>query len=257
MEDFNSSHNIMIYGYTGAGKTTLAGSAPNAVFFNCEPGIIAAKRSGSTASLVQMSTWQKAEAARTAAQDGQYANRDWIIVDTVTTMQQKAFRYWTEKQHGINPKYDEDIPDLQGHQKVQFLTKRWVSDMVDLPQNVLFLCHAMPTENEDGSTVMMPSIDGQAKKGFAVSQYCMGLMNAVGYMGVKETPKGDQIRRIIWQHTEDKNKDILYIAKDQYSALGRYTDDVTMPDLLAMIGNPAQKAKKEKAKKEKKVKAEK
>jgi hypothetical protein len=245
MEDFSTSQNIMVYGLTGAGKTTLAASLPSATYLSAEPGIIAAKRAGSTARVVHIPDWQHAERARTAAQDGQYGDSEWLIVDTVSTIQQKAYRYWTEKQNKMNPKYDEDIPDLQGHQKVQFMTRRWVADMVDIPQNVLFLAHAMLTENNDGSGVWLPSIDGQAKKGFQVAQYCMGLMNAVGFMAVKGGPKDSIIRRILWQQYEDTKKDIIYTAKDQYSVFGRYTDDVSMVDLARMIDAPT-KGKKSK-----------
>lgn len=246
MEDFNQSDNILIYGLTGTGKTTLAGQLPNATFFSAEPGIIAAQRSGSKAQVVHIKNWITAEKALDSAESGGYGSTEWLIVDTASTVQQMMYRYWTDKQHKFNLKYDEDIPDLAGHQKVQFMTRRYFSRLVDLPINVLFLSHAMQTENNDGSGLWLPAIDGQAKKGYLVAQYCMGLMNAVGYMGVKENKKGDVTRRIVWQHTHDKKSDIIYTAKDQYTVFGRYTDDITMPELLALIGRPT-KAKKSKA----------
>ena len=254
LEEFGESINGMIYGMSGVGKTSIAASLPNPVFLGSEPGIIAATRMRSRLGLtngrgVPIRDWTKFERAVDAVEDGKYDDAEWIVVDTISTMQQLAFRYWTNSEHKRNPKMDEDIPDQGGHQKVQFLTRKMVSRLVDAPINVLFLAHLMAPENNDGSTVYLPAIEGQAKKGYAVAHYCMGLMNIVGFMGVKEVKSGE-VRRIVWQHTEDKTKDIIYTAKDQYGVLGRYTDDVMMPELLAKIAAPVV-AKKSKAKKSK------
>lgn len=235
MEEFNESDNWMIYGLSGVGKSCLAGELPDAVFWSAEPGTIAAKRRGSTAKVVRIKTWESFEKALTAAENGQYDDRKWIIVDTFSTIQQLGFRYWTTHMHDVNPKMDVDVPDQGGHQKVQFMTRRTIARLVDLPQNVLVLCHAMEVENNDGSGVWLPHIEGQAKKGYAVANYCMGLMNLIGYMGVREGKDGEISRRIIWQHTEDKKKDVIYTAKDQYSRMPRFTDDMTMDEIMERI----------------------
>ena len=249
LSDFNVSMNWMVYGLPGCGKTGLAAGLPNNVFFNCEPGIITAKRMKSDAEVVHLRNWDDVEEAIQAAEDGAYDGAEWITVDTLSTIQQLGFRWQTNRAHGLNQKQDIDVPDLQGHQKVQFMTRRFVSKLVDLPINVMFLCHMMATENNDGSTVTLPSIEGQAKKGYAVASYCMALMNTVGYMEVRDVDD-EQQRGILWQTREDPKKDIIYTAKDNFGVLGTYTRKPYMPDLLAKVNAPtvlkAKKAKKSK-----------
>jgi hypothetical protein len=238
LEDFNVSMNWMIYGIPGCGKTSLTAKLPNNVYFNCEPGIIAAKRMGSDAEVVQLKNWDMVEEALLAAEDGMYDGAEWITVDTVTTVQQLGYRWQTVRANKFNPKQDIDVPDQGGHQKVQFMTRRFVSRMVDLPINVMFLCHAMATENNDGSTVMMPAIEGQAKKGYAVAGFCMAQMNTVGYMEVREVKKQQQ-RGILWQTKEDKKKDCIYTAKDNFGVLGTYTRKPDLLELLAKVNAPS------------------
>lgn len=244
LEDFNASMNWMVYGLPGAGKTSLAASLPSNTFINCEPGIIAGARMSKALGTFggqkvdHLKKWEDAERAVGRAEAGSY-DTEWLTIDTLSTIQQLCFRYWTAREHVRNPKMDEDVPDQGGHQKVQFLIRKWVSRMVDTDYNIMFLCHAMSTENSDGSGVWLPSIEGQAKKGYAVAHYVMALMNAVGYMGVREGKKDTQIRRVLWQTYEDTRKDIIYTAKEQFGGvLGRYTDDLMMPELLAKVNAP-------------------
>jgi hypothetical protein len=251
IEEFSPTANWMIYGLTGVGKTSLAAGLASNTFISPEPGIVAAKRRAmilqTDPRVVKVRNWEDCETALVQAERGDY-DSEWITLDTLTTMQILMYRYWTGKQNDANPlKYDVDIADLAGHFKVQMMTRRYISRWVDTDYNVLVLCHAMQTEDNDGSGLWLPAIEGQAKKGHLVAQYCMGLMNAVGYMGITTDEKDREHRRIVWQHTHDRKKDIIYTAKEQYGgALGRYTDDLEMPQLLALTERPV-KPKKKKA----------
>lgn len=256
VEDWKATHNWMVYGLTGAGKTDLAASLPSNTFLAAEPGILAAvgasRRFGTHPKMIRVRTWEQVEEFVRQAEAGNF-DTEWLTIDTLSTVQIMCFRWWTTKQNGLNPKWDEDIPDQGGHQKVQFLTRKLVSRLVDTDYNVLFTCHAQQTEDKDGSGLWLPAIEGQAKKGYLVANYCMGLMNAVGYMRAVTDPDKARTehRRILWKLYHDPESDIIYTAKEQYGgALGRYTDDKSMPELLAMAerGMTGGKGKKEKEK---------
>jgi hypothetical protein len=208
------------------------------VFLACEPGIRAAARAGSKSSMVRIQTDRDAWDWLEAAQNGDYSHREWVIIDTTTTLQNKFMRGALREMKARKPDRDEDLPDRPEHQLSQNRLKRWVEQVVDLPLNCLFLAHAMRVEDLDGAAMMLPTIQGGADKGFVVAHYVMALMTSVGYMGVRTGPDKREHRRIVWQTTHDKDKDITYIAKDQLRAFGRYTDDVTMPELIDMIEKP-------------------
>jgi AAA domain len=239
LEDFHFSINMMLFGYPGAGKTVLAGTAPNAVILGTEPGVISAKRAGSTASLVRIGDSTDAWTWLEDAQNGKYAHRDWVILDTITMLQNKFMKSTLQDMVKRRPDRDVDLPDKPEHQKMQNELKRWYEQFIDLPMNTLTLAHAMRVEDQDGGVIVMPTIEGGAAKGYTIANYAMALVNAVGYIGVRTVKTGEttkEVRRILWRPTHDPVKDILYMAKDHFAVFGRRTDDVTMPELLDMIG---------------------
>jgi AAA domain len=248
LEDFNESWSTLIYGYPGVGKTVLASTAPNAVFVACEPGVRSAQRAGSRAGMCRINNdsdaWQWLE----DAQNNKYAHRDFVIIDTITMLQRKFMRGALEEMVAKRPDRDRDLPDRPEHQLSQNRLKRWVEQVVDLPHNVIFLAHCMRVEDSEGGAMTLPTIEGGADKGFVLANYVMALMSSVGYMGVKTFKDGSEVRRIVWQPTHDPNKDILYTAKDQLAAFGRFTDNTTIPDLLAMIGDVPNQAAQQRRK---------
>jgi hypothetical protein len=244
LEDFNESHNWMIHAYPGAGKTRLGATAPNSIFWSAEPGVISAARAGrgkGIQGVVKTPDWETLLDATDAAERGDYAHRDWIVTDTISTMQEKGARAVLEKAVRQNPNRDPDIPAIQDYQKAQNQFKRWFERMIDLPQNVLFLAHTMRVDDQDGGALIMPSIEGQEGKGWRVANYCMGLVNLIGYMERKTVPdperdgKTKQVIRTLWQPYHDPDKEIRYIAKDHFGALGFYSDNLTMPEIIAKV----------------------
>lgn len=244
LEDFNESHNWMIHAYPGAGKTRFGATAPNSVFLSAEPGIISAARAGrgkGIAGVVRVTNWDDVIEFTDQAEHGQYAHRDWIVVDTISTIQEKGMRAVLEAAVKQNPNRDPDIPAIQDYQKAQNRFKRWFERMIDLPQNVLFLAHTMRVDDKDGGELLMPTIEGQEGKGWRVANYCMGLVNVIGYMERKTVldPEDDkrkkQVIRTLWQPYHDPDKEIRYIAKDHFAALGRWTDGLAMPQIIEKI----------------------
>lgn len=242
LDEFQESKNIMIHAWPGQGKTVWATGAPECQLVSAEPGAIAAKRHGRKGvGLVRIRNWSDALAYIDALESHKFDHRKWNIIDTISTMQQKNQNEVLDKAVADNPKRDPDIPAIQDYQKQQNSLKRWVERVVDYGMDTIWLAHTMRVEDQDGGAMMLPTILGGADKGYPVANYVMGLMNAVGYMEKREVRvdgEKRQVRRILWQPYHNSDKDLRYVAKDQFDAFGMYTDDLDFMGHLAMIEEP-------------------
>lgn len=236
--------NILVFGDSGVGKTVFSGTCPGRVLFLAgEPGYISAARQGAKGKVRIIPDTATAVAAASWLETGGASQFDWIVADGLGTMQNKFLLSYAAEAFDANPakRTHRNLPDKPDYFNAQNFVKGWVSRLIDLPANVLFTAHAMRPENDEGERVVYPSIQG---KGYEVSNYVCGLMHAVGFMSmrVRKTAEGaEQVRRILWQNYRDPEAETTYFAKDQFDALGMYTDDKTMSELIAIIdsGEPA------------------
>lgn len=230
--------NIFVYGDSGVGKTVLAGTCPGRVLFLAgEPGYISAARQGAQGRVRIIPDTATAVAAAAWLEQGGAQKFDWIVVDGLGTMQNKFLLSYAAEAFDANPakRAHRNLPDKPDYFNAQNFTKSWVARLIDVPANVLFTAHAMRPENDDGERVVYPSIQG---KGYEVSNYICGLMHAVGYMSPRVRKTGTevvQVRRILWRHYRDPDAETNYFAKDQFDALGTYTDDLSMKEIIDII----------------------
>jgi phage nucleotide-binding protein len=226
LADFEESLNILIYGDSGVGKTVLAGTAPDALFLSTEKGTVSAKRQGSKAKVWRIKEWSDLEEAFVYLRDEEHGFK-WVILDSVTKMQQQLIRDTLDKRVEKRGDSDPDIPEIADHQKFQNKFKRFITAFIELPVNVVFTATAMRKEDEEGEDLVLPNIDG---KGYAIANYACAEMDIVAYYAVRvdKTTKRT-VRRLLCQSTPP------YFAKDRYDALGKVVDDPTMPKIIEMI----------------------
>jgi hypothetical protein len=234
--NFDESVNWLIYGPPGQGKTVLAGGTPNATFLSTEKGVVAAKRAGSKARLMRAPDWEHTLAGLKKA-DETLGPKDWLIVDSLTKMQQLYLRWILKTIHEENEARDLDIPAIQDHQKWQNGFKRFTDHMVDAPYNTIFICSAMIREDEEGDTLVLPDLQG---KDYAISNYVSSQMDIITYYAVAPRKRDDDpmIRRLLFQPYPP------YLAKDRYNAFGRFQDIEegeydAMVDLAGMLEEEA------------------
>jgi Cdc6-like AAA superfamily ATPase len=239
------STNFLIYGDPGCGKTRLAATLPGRLLFLAgEPGFISAARGGAQGRVSVIPDTARMLAALDWLEGGHWKDFDWVIPDGISTMGQKFLLGYAAEAFDANPakRAHRNLPDKPDYFNTQNFMKSMVSRLVDLPTNVLFTAHAHHTEQPDGELRVYPGIQG---KNGEVSDYISGLMHVVGYMS-KRVPKtgankGKEVRRVFWQTVIDEENNTRYIAKDQFDALGRYGDDLTMEQVIKAcgIGMPA------------------
>lgn len=231
--------NILVYGGPGSGKTVLTGTAPGRLLILAgEPGYISAARMGARGTVRLIPDTATAVAAAAWLEDGNASRFDWVIADGIGTMQNKFLLNYAAEAYDANPakRMHRNLPGLSDYFNAQNMLKSWVSRLIDLPCNTMFTAHAMfPEDKATGEQLVYPAIQG---KGYEISSYICGLMHAVGFMSprIKEIDGvPTEVRRIVWQMTRNPANETTYFAKDQFNALGKFTDDLNMAKICEII----------------------
>ena len=219
LADFNESFNWGLYGDSGVGKTVFASFAPRGYILSTEKGVIAAKRAGSTARLLRAPTWDHVEANIKWA-DKNLTERDILIVDSVTKMQDMALDWWLGIQHDENAARDRDIPQIQDHQKWQRMFMRFVNHLIDAHYNTILVATAMRKEDEEGDDLVLPNIVG---KDYAIAQNFCAALDIVSCLRVKKRSNIDDPRESMLINDTFPP----YFAKDRFNVLPRWE---TIPD---------------------------
>lgn len=241
LEDVDEHVNLLVYGDSGVGKTVFGGSGKNVLILSIEKGTTSAKRQGSKAKVWHIDTWDELTEAYTWLYNNPDHGFDWVVLDSITRMQQDALRAILDGAVEENATRDLDIPAIQDHQKWQNMFKRFILAFCDLPVNTCFLALARKEVDEEGTDFLTPDIQG---KGYQISQYVCSLMSAYGYMKivnkkVKVVKDGEEkivarrVRRIIFEDTG------VVRGKDRFDVLAPYTENKTLAQISAMInGEP-------------------
>lgn len=236
--------NVLIYGDSGCGKTVVAGSAPNSLILACEPGYISAARVPLGLPVGSRKVREIPDSATLLAgldwlEAGGWKKHEWIVLEGGTTLETKVRLNFTAEAFDHNPasRTHRNLPDKPDYFNTQNFLRSAIARLVDLPVNVLITAHAMRMDDDAGDRLVVPSF--QQRDG-ALSNYVSGLMHCVGFMRKrsvkdKETGKRREVRRILWQQSVDPETGTIYFAKDQLHALGRYTDDTNMIELMDYI----------------------
>lgn len=228
LAEYDESINMLIYGNSGIGKTVFGGTAGNGLILGLESGVISAKRQGSKCDLWPVEKWEDVQDCYAWIRDnpGKYK---WLVIDSISDMQEKLLRYILDKAMEDNKSRDPDIPAIQDHQKWQNMLKRFVNLFNDLPINVCYTALEMKRENEESEEIVLPLLLG---KDYEISQMICGKMHVVGRMSDKVIGSGDErkkVRRIQFEHLSP------YFAKDRYDCLPRYMPSATIPKIEQLI----------------------
>ena len=250
--------NLLVFANSGAGKSVFAGSDDNILFLNCEAeGTLSTKRSKTLGRNVKQwnirtwDDWVKAtdwikDAIDKCVKDGTEFPFKWVVVDTLTTLQNRILMRWL-MDRAVERKSDRDpnVPDKAEYLKNQLMLQRAIKELNDLPVCMLYLAHVMQKTDTEGEEFLFPAVQG---KGYEVAQAVLAMMTSYGYMSVEtrtkdgktvvsaETRKPLRDRIIQW---EDDGK---MQGKDRTGVLGERTRNVTLRQIRERMAEADRKA---------------
>jgi hypothetical protein len=256
-EGASESINMLVYGDSNSGKTTLSGTLPEKTFWLvCEPGYKRAERYRQTQGLPphkggrkitnSAEAWAAVEWLEGTGKRGtpRYAGLDWIVLDGATTMQDRFRLAYAAEAFDIDPskRQHRNLPDRPDYFNTQNMLKSWIPRLVDMPVNLLITAHAYRTDlTDDAELLVFPGFQGKVTE---VANAISGLMDVTAYMEARrftqEQTGKSRIRRRLWFESPPDRKrkgemDTRYIVGDKFDCLGAYMDSPTMPRIISMI----------------------
>lgn len=236
----SESINMLVYGDSNAGKTVLAGTCPGrCLWFIGEPGYKSAMRFGAQGYGRRISDTATALAAVDWLYErNRYSKFEWLIIDGMTTMQDRFRLAYAAEAFDIDPgkRQHRGLPDRPDYFATQNFLKLWIPQLVDLPINLLITAHAYRTDRTDnGELLGFPGIQGKTTE---VSNAISGLMDVTAYLACRriknrKTGQSRDVRRLYLSSPD--NSEVRYVCGDKFNALGPYMDNATIPAMLARI----------------------
>ena len=189
---------MLIYGRTGVGKTTLAGTAKNAIVFDCERGSYRSIRSANVLDIPNIETATK------YADDPDLAAYDTVIVDSFYGLIQLSIDYL----HRTNPTMmqRDGTPHLKGWGTVTQSVVRLLEKFINSGKDVVCISH-LSTSKKKGSDedFYSPEIQGGARK------FVEKMFSFIGYLS-------NEKEGLVLSFLADSHKEY----KNSHEALGSY-----------------------------------
>lgn len=183
LQDEDEYSNLLIYSDSGVGKTVFAGSDDDVLFVAPEDnGTLSAKRFGSSAKKWKINKWDDIVAAYDWLYEQDPIPFNWVVLDSLTEMQQMCMRKVLDDGIELNPSRDPDTPQLQDWMPYYNKVERLIKAFNSLPCNVLYTALQQDEENEDGEKVVLPMMQG---KGTQYAKKVASWMTSFGHMKVQ------------------------------------------------------------------------
>jgi putative lipoic acid-binding regulatory protein len=229
--------NILIYGDSGTGKTTLAGSADEVpemrkcILVDMEGGTESLRRTYPNVDTVRATDWKQMQAIYNDLHRGGHGYET-VIVDSLTECQK--FNMYNIMVDLVNRKTDEDkyvdpdIASVREWGKNIEQMRKYVRAMRDLPMHTIFT--ALQVEKKDdktGTVTVKPSLSGK------LADEVAAFLDIVVYYYVKETPVDGgepELSRLLLTRKTSR-----HIAKDRSGKLPMIVKQPTFSDLYKLM----------------------
>lgn len=206
------SANILIYGESGAGKTTLAGSADavpemrKVLILDVEGGLLSLKNRYPNVEGVRIKSWDNLQLVYDELYAGQHGYKT-IVLDSLTEIQKMSMDTIMRKLVETHEERDADVAGIREWNINIEQTRKFVRAFRDLPLTTIFTALAKQDKNpKTGVTKTKPSLSGK------VADEVAGFLDIVSYLYTKEVD-GEQKRMLLCGATQD------HVAKDRTGKL--------------------------------------
>jgi hypothetical protein len=236
LQDEDEYVNLLVYADSGVGKTVFGGSDDDVLFVAPEDnGTISAKRLGSTAKKWQIHNWSDIQAAYKWLASLETIPFNWVVLDSLTEMQQMCMRHILDEGVRINPSRDPDVPQLQDWIPYFEKVRKMIKAFCALEVNCLFTALQQDEEDEDGNKVVLPMMQG---KGTQYAKQAASMMTSFGQMRIAKmrdgqnddgTDKWKEVRVITWKNTK------TVMAKDRTLCLEPQTINKSLKQIRELL----------------------
>jgi hypothetical protein len=224
--------NILVYGDSGVGKTTLAGSADAvpalrpAVVVDFEGGTESLVRSYPDVDQVRVTNWKDMQAIYDELRLGSHGYST-VILDSLTEIQKFNMYQIMVELLERRPDQDPDVPSMREWGKNLEQMRKFVRAFRDLPMNSIFTALVKQDRNDrTGMVTTLPSLSGKLAGEVAA------FLDIVGYYYVKPIETDGEVkdkRLLLTAKTE------TIIAKDRTNMLPMVMEDPSMQSIFDAI----------------------
>jgi len=224
--------NILIYGESGVGKTTLAGSADAVpsmrpvLVIDIEGGTESLRDKYPKVDTVRVKSWQEMQNIYDVLYLGDHPYKT-VVLDSLTEIQKFNMDQIMKDLITRKPEIDPDVPSMREWGKNLEQIRRMVRGFRDLDMHTIIT--ALEKDDKDeltGARKVLPMLSGQLARQVAA------FMDIVGYYYVKQFGIGEaaEYKRLMLTSATQK-----YTAKDRSGKLPPVIEDPTMPQLFDMM----------------------
>ena len=224
--------NILVYGDSGTGKTTLAGSADAVpemrpvLVVDVEGGTESLKHSYPEVEVVRVTSWKEMQDVYNALYEGNHGYRT-VILDSLTEIQKFNMYSIMNQLTQQYPDRDPDVPSMREWGKNLEQIRKFVRAFRDLEMHTIFTALSKTDKNEKtGVSVTQPSLSGKMAGEVAA------FLDVVCYYYVKQIGDDDdmEFKRLLLSTKTD-----TIVAKDRTGKLPMVMESPTMASLFAVM----------------------
>lgn len=213
--------NMLIYGESGVGKTTLSGSADEVpemrkiLVLDIEGGVLSIKEKFPNVETVRIRNWQDMQNVYNELFSDKH-DYSTIIVDSLTEAQKMSMDTVMRKLVDEHEERDADVPGIREWNINIEQTRKFVRSFRDLPINTIFTALSKTDRDQKtGASRTKPSLSGK------VSDEVAGFLDIVSYLYIKEHD-GENKRMLLCGSTPG------IVAKDRTGKLTQVLIEPTM-----------------------------
>jgi hypothetical protein len=225
VEERSQFYNILVYGESGTGKTTLAGSADEVpsmrpvLFIDIEGGTESLRHSYPDVQTVRVTTWKEMQDVYNELHEGNHPFKT-VVLDSLTEIQKFNMYNIMEDVIQKRPDLDQDVPSMREWGKNLEQMRRMVRGFRDLDMHSIFTALSrVDKDQRSGAQLHQPSLSGKLAGEVAA------FLDVVMYYYVKQSGDGDdaQYNRYLLTAKTD-----THVAKDRSGSLPQVVENPTM-----------------------------